>query len=172
MRKTSAILGSLAFLVIAPGTVAGALPWWISGWHLPPLHVGAWLTGVGGSVLIAGGLLLLFDSFARFALTGLGTPAPVAPPKHLVVSGWYRHVRNPMYAALLALIFGQALLFANAGLLLYGAIVWISFYVFVVGYEEPTLRRTFGEDYAQYCAHVPRWIPKLRSWSPGQRLEI
>jgi protein-S-isoprenylcysteine O-methyltransferase Ste14 len=164
MRKSSAILGSLIFLVVAPGTVAGLVPWWISRYRLEPATPEVWVVRGVGCLLIAAGLLFLLDSFAQFALRGMGTPAPVAPPRHLVVSGYYRFVRNPMYVAVLALILGQALLFGGLALFAYAVIVWVAFYAFVLGYEEPTLRRTFGEEYLAYCKHVPRWIPRLRPW--------
>jgi protein-S-isoprenylcysteine O-methyltransferase Ste14 len=167
MRKSSAILGSLIFLLIAPGTLAGLVPWSISLYHLEPGTPGVWAIRGVGCLLIAAGLLFLLDSFAQFALKGLGTPAPIAPPRHLVVSGYYRYVRNPMYVAVLALIFGQALLFADLALYAYAVVVWAGFYAFVLGYEEPTLRRTFGEEYLAYCKQVPRWIPRVRPWTPA-----
>ena len=108
-------MGSVFFLLIAPGTVAGLVPWWISGWrmraallHFSPFR---WL----GVLLIVAGLPLLLDSFARFALKGLGTPAPVFPTRHLVVSGLYRYVRNPMYLAVAAVIVGQGLMLGMCG---------------------------------------------------------
>jgi protein-S-isoprenylcysteine O-methyltransferase Ste14 len=91
----------------------------------------------------------------------------VFPTRNLVVTGWYRFVRNPMYVAVLALIFGQALMFANVAVGLYGLAVAAAFYVFVKGYEEPTLARTFGEQYETYRAHVPGWFPRLRPWRGG-----
>jgi protein-S-isoprenylcysteine O-methyltransferase Ste14 len=120
-----------------------------------------------GGALIAAGLAVLLDSFARFALRGLGTPAPVAPPTRLVVTGLYRHVRNPMYVAILAMVGGQALLLGDPRLLAWGAILWAAFHLFVVGYEEPALRRTFGAEYEAFRASVPRWIPRLRAWREG-----
>jgi len=117
-----------------------------------------------GVVLILTGLPVLLDSFARFALQGLGTPAPVFPTKHLVVTGWYRYVRNPMYVAVVSIIVGQALLFGNIRLLEYGAAAWLVAHLFVLAYEEPTMRATFGEEYQQFCANVPRWIPRLTPW--------
>lgn len=110
------------------------------------------------------GICLLLDSFARFALRGLGTPAPVAPTRHLVATGLYRFVRNPMYLGVVAAIAGQGLLFGNARLFLYGASIWMAFHSFVLLYEEPTLRSRFGPEYEEFCAHVPRWIPRLRPW--------
>jgi protein-S-isoprenylcysteine O-methyltransferase Ste14 len=119
---------------------------------------------MAGGALISAGLIVLVDSFRRFAIEGLGTPAPVLPTKHLVVTGWYRHVRNPMYVAVIALILGQALLFTDWRLLAYAAAVWLGFHAFVTQYEEPALRETFGEDYEVYCRGVSRWSPRATPW--------
>lgn len=166
MRRFLAILGSAVFLVIAPGTVAGYVPWLISRWQVGPPLLGISLFPVTGVLLILTGLPVLLDSFARFAIQGLGTPAPVYPTKHLVISGLFRYVRNPMYVAVLSLIIGQGLLFGSVSVLAYGIAVWLGFGLFVLFYEEPTLRRTFGREYEEFCANVPRWIPRLKPW-PG-----
>jgi protein-S-isoprenylcysteine O-methyltransferase Ste14 len=118
-----------------------------------------------GMFLIALGLPVLLDSFARFAWQGLGTPAPVAPPKHLVVTGLYRYVRNPIYLALTSLILGQGLFFGNARVLEYGLVVWLGFHVAVLVYEEPTLRDKFGDEYKEFCANVRRWLPRIKPWT-------
>ena len=110
---------------------------------------------------------MLLESFARFALHGEGTPAPVAPTRRLVVTGLYRFVRNPMYLAVLALILGQALLLGSWELATYGAVVALGFQLFVLGYEEPTLRRTYGAEYEAFTRAVPRWIPRFRPWRPS-----
>jgi protein-S-isoprenylcysteine O-methyltransferase Ste14 len=115
-------------------------------------------------VLILAGLPGLVDSFSRFALQGLGTPAPIAPPERLVITGLYRYVRNPMYVAVIVIILGQALLFADWRLILCGALFWLAAHVYVVAYEEPTLRRKFGGQYAAFCTNVPRWIPRTTPW--------
>jgi len=94
-------------------------------------------------------------------MKGLGTPAPVFPTRYLVVTGLYRYVRNPMYVAVVAVIVGQGLIFANARVLEYGAVVWLCFHFFVIAYEEPTLRATFGSQYEDFCRGVSRWIPRL-----------
>ncbi len=167
MRRARAILGSAVFLVLAPGTIAVLVPWWISEWRFEEPLLGLRFLRVVGVLLIAAGAPVLLDSFARFAIQGLGTPAPILPTRHLVVTGFFRYVRNPMYVAILALILGQALLFCSVPLLLYGAVVWLAFYVFVRVYEEPTLRKSFGREYEDYCANVPRWIPRLRPWRRG-----
>lgn len=166
MRRFLALLGSAIFLVIAPGIVAGYVPWLICRWQVGRSLLGIYLFRVIGMLLILTGLPVLIDSFARFAIQGLGTPAPVFPTKHLVVSGLFRYVRNPMYVAVLSLILGQALLFGNIRVLEYGIAVWLGFSLFVLFYEEPTLRRTFGAEYEEFCANVPRWIPRLKPW-PG-----
>jgi Phospholipid methyltransferase len=118
MKRAQSIIGSAIFLVLAPGIVAVAVPSWLSGWRMNEPLLGFVGFRVMGGVLIACGLPILFDSFARFALKGLGTPAPVAPTKHLVITGFYRYVRNPMYIAVSWIIFGQGLLLGNRDLLL------------------------------------------------------
>ncbi|HET7842084.1 MAG TPA: isoprenylcysteine carboxylmethyltransferase family protein [Terriglobia bacterium] len=168
MRKVSAILGSTVFLVLAPGFVAGVVPWWISRWRPQAPFFGMPSLRIAGGVLLALGFVGLVDSFARFAVQGLGTPAPIAPTKHLVVTGLYRFVRNPMYVSVTSAILGQSLIFGNVRLLEYGLIVWLAFHIFVLLYEEPTLRRTFGAEYEAFCAAVPRWIPRLTPWKGGR----
>ncbi len=163
-RRAFAVLGSAVFLVIAPGVVAGLVPWWISRWRFGPPLLGFWPVRIIGALLIFAGIPVLLDSFKRFALEGLGTPAPVFPTRHLVVHGLYRCVRNPIYVAVASLILGQGLLFGSIATLEYGALVWLAFHLFVLAYEEPTLRATYGDEYKQFCANVPRWIPRLRPW--------
>ncbi len=168
MTRAGALLGSLAFLVVAPGSAAGLVPWWITRWRVQRPFLGAADLRLLGAALIVAGAAILLDSFARFALRGLGTPAPVAPPRHLVVTGLYRHVRNPMYVGVVSAILGQALLFGSAPLLSYALLFWLAVHLFVVLYEEPTLAGKFGGEYAAFRANVPRWIPRLRGWSgPG-----
>src|SRR5687768_6786582 len=147
MRRLRAAIGSLLFLFIAPGTLAGLVPWWLTGWaiHDWPQAYATPLRLVG-AVLIVLGVPALLHAFARFVLEGIGTPAPVAPPEHLVVGGLYRYVRNPIYIALIATIVGQALALAQPGLLLYAAVVAMAFVAFVYGYEEPTLSEKFGAE--------------------------
>ena len=159
-----AVLGSALFLVIAPGTILGLGPWWITRWRFESSAWEALPLRVVGAVLILAGVPILLESFARFALEGLGTPAPVAPPRHLVVTGVYRHVRNPIYVALTSIIVGQALLFGNVVLFGYAAIWVFVFNLAVLVHEEPELRATFGAEYEAYCANVPRWLPRLRGW--------
>ena len=164
MRRILAILGSAIFLVIAPGIVAGYVPWRISRWQVGAPLLGTSSFRLVGVLLIAAGLPVLLDSFARFALQGRGTPAPIFPTRHLVVSGLFRYVRNPMYVAVVSLALGQGLFFGSVRVLDYGIAVWAGFHLFVLIYEEPTLRKTYGPEYEQFCANVPRWILRLRPW--------
>ena len=166
MQRVSAVLGSALFFVVAPCVLAGLIPWSMTRWEFGPAFFGLEGARSVGVLLILVGLPGLVDSFARFALQGLGTPAPVAPTMHLVVTGLYRHVRNPIYVAVVAIILGQAMLFGDWRLIVYGALLWLAFHVFVVAYEEPTLERTFGREYEAFRAAVPRWIPRMTPWRP------
>jgi protein-S-isoprenylcysteine O-methyltransferase Ste14 len=168
MNRISSIFGTALFLALAPGIFAGVVPWWISGWEQQAPLFGLPIARPIGIVLILVGTPVLLDSFARFALLGNGTPAPVLPTRHLVVSGLYRHVRNPMYLAVAATIIGQGLYLGNLELLGYGALVGLAFHLFVLGYEEPTLRTRFGAEYGAFCANVHRWLPRLRPWHSDQ----
>lgn len=165
MRSVAgAVIGSLIWLVIAPGLIAGYIPWAISRWRMHPPFLGTSATRWLGVLLIAVGLPMLLEAFARFALQGRGTPAPVLPPERLVVFGLYRHVRNPMYVAITALIIGQGLLLGDPRLLGLAMVVWLTFHPFVLLYEEPRLKKRFGADYEAYRAAVPRWIPRTTPW--------
>jgi protein-S-isoprenylcysteine O-methyltransferase Ste14 len=157
----SAIIGTILFVAFVPGTVVGLVPYWLTGWRLAPPWLGTPLTRWLGVVLIVVGLPLFVDFVVRFVREGLGTPAPIAPTRNLVVGGPYRFTRNPGYVAVIAMLVGQALLFAEPGLLVYAAAVAAGFHLFVLLYEEPTLRRSFGAEYEAYCRRVPRWVPRL-----------
>src|SRR5215467_8591384 len=164
MNRFSALAGSALFLVVAPGSLAVWVPWTLCRWRFAPPLLGLLSLRILGALLIAAGLPVLLDSFARFAIQGLGTPARIAPPQHLVVTGLYRYVRNPMYVAVVSLIFGQGLLFGSVGVLEYGMVVWLAFHIFVLVYEEPTLRAKFGDEYKEFCANVRRWLPRVKPW--------
>ena len=161
MRRTAAAFGSAAFLVLAPGTVAGFVPFLMTGWvtHDPPVVVVAL-----GALLLAAGAVVLLHAFARFVIEGVGTPATRAATEGLVVGGLYGHVRNPMYLAVTATIVGQALLLGQFALLAYAALFLATTMAFVTVYEEPTLRRQFGAQYDAYRSAVPGWWPRLHPW--------
>ena len=159
--RVRAWLGTLAFLVVTPGVVAGLIPALITGWRIP--WEGGWGSPVAvvAGVVVLSGVLVLLDAFVRFARAD-GTPAPTA---HLVVVGPYRYVRNPMYLAVLAIILGQALLFGSVGTLVYGVVVLLAVVLFVLGYEQPTLELEYGDEYREYLRNVRGWLPRLRPWS-------
>jgi protein-S-isoprenylcysteine O-methyltransferase Ste14 len=167
VRRSVAAAGSAVFFLVAP-TMAGVVgPWLLTGWQVGgswPVPVPA---AVAGAVCIVIGGVALIDSFARFVVDGLGTPAPVAPTEELVVTGLYRWVRNPMYMAVELVIVGQALLLRQASLLVYAAIVGAAVSAFVYLYEEPTLTEPYGARYIAYQAAVPRWIPRRPGRTPA-----
>jgi protein-S-isoprenylcysteine O-methyltransferase Ste14 len=161
------LAGSIVFFVIAPGSLAGWLPYWLEGWQFRPPLLDFPPGRIAGVLLIVFGTGMLVDCFARFALEGRGTPAPVVPTERLIASGLYRYVRNPMYAGVLFAITGQALLFGSSALLAYAALVWLLFHTFVLIYEEPVLRHRYGASYETYRANVRRWLPRLQPWKMG-----
>lgn len=166
MTRNDALIGSAAFFIAASSMVAGVIPWLITHWAFGE---GASLSvSIFGGVLIAVAPALLIECFLRFASKGAGTPAPIAPTKSLVVSGAYAYVRNPMYVAVVTLIFGQALLFGSAALIAYGVTVAFAFMVFVVCWEEPRLARDFPDEYRAYFDNVQRWLPRISPWRPAK----
>lgn len=165
-RRRRAALGSAAFMVVGPGVVTGLVPWLLSRWKVHRPVPGGTPARVLGAGLIAAGGTVLTHSFVRFVVEGVGTPAPVAPTRYLVVGGLYRHVRNPMYLAMEAMILGQALLLGQRRLLGWAAIAAVPPATFVRLYEEPKLAASFGTEYEQYRRNVPRWLPRVRPWRP------
>jgi protein-S-isoprenylcysteine O-methyltransferase Ste14 len=161
--RVRAWVGTIVFLFLAPGVVAGLIPWLITGWRVPDWGGWIWPVAIVAGLLILSGIAVLLNAFARFARAD-GTPAPPVPTAHLVVVGPYRFVRNPMYVAVVAIILGQALLFGSLWTVLYAAVAMTAVALFVRFYEEPTLERTYGDEYRTYKANVRAWIPRLRPW--------
>jgi len=156
------LLKSVIFTFLGPGILIAAIPYLI-------LHSGAALVieigvvrYVGLIVLIAGAGIACWCMWAFIAI-GRGMPTSVNPPVELVAQGLYRYERNPMYSGVLLIIFGEALYYASPALLAYGVLAWLILHVFVVTYEEPSLRRRFGAAYDRYVQSIPRWIPHLGS---------
>jgi protein-S-isoprenylcysteine O-methyltransferase Ste14 len=152
-------LKSLLFLLVAPGMVAGYIP-------LALLRKGlqvetGFLAWLAFPLWMVGGAILLW-SFGNFLVQGRGTPAPIDPPKELVATGFYRYVRNPMYVGVLLILLGHFLWFQFVWLIVYAAFAFLMVHLFVILYEEPTLRKKFGASYEEYLRRVPRWIPKLK----------
>jgi protein-S-isoprenylcysteine O-methyltransferase Ste14 len=153
---------TLIFTVLVPGTIAVVLPYRLatSSGARGAVDLGS-LRYIGLLFIVAGAFIYLWCAW-DFAITGKGTPAPIDPPKELVVRGLYRCVRNPMYVGVLSLVLGQAVWFGALWLFGYAAIVFLLFSAFVIFYEEPALSRKFGDAYRRYCMKVPRWLPDLR----------
>ncbi|MEW6280956.1 MAG: isoprenylcysteine carboxylmethyltransferase family protein [Candidatus Eremiobacterota bacterium] len=150
----------IVVLVVIPGLLLLSGPPASPGWGLPG--------GVGlGLGLIAAGLGLMGATIGLFGRTGGGTLAPWDPPTRLVVAGPYRYVRNPMITGVVLVLLGEVVAFGSWRLLVWcltfagGNLAWIPLV------EEPPLRARFGESYAEYCRHVPRWIPRLTPYDPG-----
>lgn len=160
MRRAIALANTLLFTVFVPGTVAGYMPWRLrNGAAVAPTGLEAAAAIAIGAVGVA---VYLYTAFWGFAWIGGGTPAPIAPTKTLVVRGLHHYVRNPMYIGVGLIIGGQAWLFHSSHIGIYLAGFWLVAHLFVLFYEEPTLRKQFGEEYVRYCAAVPRWIPNFR----------
>jgi protein-S-isoprenylcysteine O-methyltransferase Ste14 len=164
-RLTTAAVGSAVFFVVAPGIVAGFVPWLISGWDvrwsMSPFSVA--LMALGGA-LFAAAVVVLIRNFVRFVVEGGGTPSPALQTERLVVGGDYRFVRNPMYLAVIAAILGQAMIFGSLALLLYALAVWAIMATFVRWYEEPLLQNRYGEEYGRYRRGVRAWVPRPHPW--------
>jgi protein-S-isoprenylcysteine O-methyltransferase Ste14 len=153
------LLKTIIFTFLVPGTVTILVPYWLltSRSAPPPLELG--LFRYLGALPILIGLAAYFWCAWDFTFAGGGTPAPIDPPKKLVVRGLYRYVRNPMYVGILSILLGEAFLFASQRVFEYAVVAFTFFFLFVVFYEEPILRQKFGESYRQYCKNVSRWIP-------------
>ena len=159
-KRIAPLLQTAVFTVLVPGTVAGFVPRMLRETSIVQVSDGQrW---AAFAVIALGIAIYLYTAFWGFAMIGGGTPAPIAPPKTLVVQGLHRFVRNPMYIGVLLVVAGQAWLFWSKALCVYAALLWLAFHLFVMTYEEPALRRQFGESYERYRAAVPRWIPKIR----------
>ena len=151
-------LRTALFTLLVPGTVLGLVPFALitTNWA-PRLHLGA--AHLLGFLLLLPGVVMIAWCFVDFIRRGRGTPAPYDPPRRLVVAGLYKHTRNPQYVGVILIALGEAVLSGRVLLFGYAVFLAIGYHLFVRFYEEPTLRRTFGGEYAQYCAMVSRWLP-------------
>jgi protein-S-isoprenylcysteine O-methyltransferase Ste14 len=144
---------------LVPGTVTVLAPYVLLNSFGDLLHINIGNFRYLGVIPVFLGVPILLWCIWDFTFTGKGTPAPIDPPKELVVRGLYQYVRNPMYIGGVFILFGETIFFASLLLFGYTVFIFLSFHMFVIGYEEPTLRRTFGEAYEAYCKSVPRWLP-------------
>jgi protein-S-isoprenylcysteine O-methyltransferase Ste14 len=152
---------TLIFTIFVPGFWTVLVPYWVVGRGARLELRGA--TVPGALLVVAGVALYLLCAFWGFALRGRGTPAPIDPPKKLVVEGPYRVVRNPMYWSVLCVMLGEALAFRSLVLAEVGCAFFVFAALFVMVFEEPILRHKFGAEYEAYCRQVPRWFPRFRN---------
>lgn len=148
-------LKNLVFTLLVPGVVAVYVPVYV--FTYAPVMISP--TALLGSLILLIGTIIYTWCIWDFATVGRGTPAPMDPPKALVVRGLYKYTRNPMYLGALCVISGWAVLFHSLNIAIYAVCVATCFHLFVLFYEEPHLRRVFGPSYGQYCSKVRRWIP-------------
>jgi protein-S-isoprenylcysteine O-methyltransferase Ste14 len=158
-HSAAALAKTLAFTLVVPGTITGLVPWWLRGGKtVIASGAGGWFAA---AAVAAGVAIYLYTSFWSFSWIGGGTPSPLAPTKTLVVSGLHRFVRNPMYLGVALIIAGQAWLFHSLATAIYLAFMLSAAHLFVLYYEEPTLRKRYGAQYERYQVSVPRWFPRL-----------
>jgi protein-S-isoprenylcysteine O-methyltransferase Ste14 len=157
--RRSVIVSVLFVAFGGPGFVLVYIPFWIARFRIPagePL----WRVLVAAALIVAG-TVPAFESMKRFVVVGRGTLVPAVPTEHLVVSGMYRYVRNPMYVGILFALAGEVLLFRSRDLAVFALLLWLGFHLFVSLYEEPTLTRRYGDEYLRFKRYVPRWLPRL-----------
>jgi protein-S-isoprenylcysteine O-methyltransferase Ste14 len=166
MTAARLALRSLGWTILLPGVIAGYLPWRYVGLSHAQVH---WSDALAlfGLACAAAGVILLTVCIMEFARSGRGTLSPVDPPRYLVVRGLYRYVRNPMYLAVTLILLGEAALLHSADLVAYWACFLVAANLFVIGYEEPSLRSRFGVSYERYTRQVGRWIPRIHSVDSG-----
>lgn len=170
MSRTTRLAGHLRSVLLGPVVVTVAVPALLIAWGgAPAVELGPFWAPVAtaaGAILIAAGAALLAWTIALFDRLGQGTLSPLEPTRRLVVAGPYRHVRNPMFSGVLAILLGEAAIFRSIGVLAWFALFWTTLAILIPLVEEPKLARRFGADYARYRDHVPRWLPRRRPWQP------
>jgi len=154
------LVRNLLWTALAPGMVTGYLPYRIV-FHWYPGDIPPWNeVRIFGVALILPGVVILVACIWRFAVSGKGTLSPLDAPRRLVTGGIYRYVRNPMYLAVMLILLGETLMFHSIPLAIYTALCFGFFNLLVLCYEEPALRRKFGEEYIRYCQTAGRWLPR------------
>jgi len=164
--RRSIVVSVLFGVFGGPGIVLIYVPLWITRFRIPAGEPG-W------QMIVAAALILLgvspgMESARRFVYVGRGTLMPTVPTEHLVVSGFYRYVRNPMYTGVLFALIGETILFESRTLLIEIGVVWLATHLFVCFFEEPTLTKRYGDEYLSFKRNVPRWLPRISPWIGGQ----
>src|ERR1700736_4015846 len=164
------LLRPLLAIAALPFVVAVLIPIWITrGNHVHLALVTTMpqlLAQIAGLGLLLVGLSLFVTSLRRFAKDGKGTLAPWDPPRHLVIRGPYRYVRNPMISGVVFVLFGEALMLLSGPHVQWALIFLVINLIYIPLLEERQLKARFGEEYVEYCRHVPRLLPRLRPWTP------
>jgi protein-S-isoprenylcysteine O-methyltransferase Ste14 len=163
--RRNVVVSILVAAVGGPGTSLLWVPLAVTRFRVPAGEP-RWQMALA-ALLILTGVSPDLDSIRRFVIVGHGTLMPTVPTVNLVVSGFYRYVRNPMYVGVLIALSGEILLFRSRGLLLFAPLLWLAFHLFIRLYEEPTLTRRYGEEYLRFQQNVPRWLPRLKPWEGG-----
>lgn len=154
------LLRSLFFTFLLPGTVTVLIPYWLVSSRFRVRDI-QWFQYPGLPLILIGAAGLL-GCVWQFFSEGHGTLAPIDAPKDLVVRGLYKYVRNPMYVSVITILVGEAIVFGSSAIIIEAVIFVVLAYLFVVFYEEPSLRQRFGESYEKYSYAVGRWIPRSR----------
>ena len=162
--RSAAAIATAVFFLVSPGLELVVGPWLLTGFERGDALPGGPALPVLGALLLAGGVAVILHAFVRFVADGRGTPSPAAPPQRLVVTGAYRHVRNPVYVATAAAIVGEALLLGRPVLLLAAGAYAAALAAWARLREEPALAERFGAEYVAYRRAVPGWLPRLRPW--------
>jgi protein-S-isoprenylcysteine O-methyltransferase Ste14 len=162
-HRRNVVISILFVLFGGPGILLFFLPLWITHFHVPAWE--RWWQVLLSWILIVIGLVPVLESVVRFIYAGHGTLIPAVPPERLVVGGFYRFVRNPMYVGVMLALAGEALLFWRRGILIEALFAFIGFNLFVLLYEEPSLTRRYADDYLRYKKNVPRWLPRMSAWN-------
>jgi protein-S-isoprenylcysteine O-methyltransferase Ste14 len=155
----SLFLRNVFFTILHPGLLAGLIPFWILGRKANSLVIQSWqLYQYPGAIVFVIGVVIMLDCIISFAVKGRGTLSPADPTKRLVITGLYRFSRNSMYIGVMMILIGEAIFFKSVNLWIYLLVVFTGFNIFILLYEEPRLRRDFGEEYNRYCQKIRRWI--------------
>ena len=155
----SLFLRNLFFTLLQPGVVAGLIPYWIIGSKAKLIVSQTWgLQNYTGAALFGFGFIILIVCVASFAVYGNGTLSPADQTKRLVIRGLYNYSRNPMYVGVMLMLIGETIFFKSVNLLFYAGLILLAFSVFVRYFEEPRLRKDFGEEYKLYFKKVRRWL--------------
>lgn len=160
---------TLIWSIFVPGTVTLLVPYWLLSAGSTSFPRELSVMRVLGLAVISLAVMIYIWCAWNFTFIGKGTPAPFDPPKKLVVKGPYKFVRNPMYVFVALALIGEAIFFATPVLIIYAGVALVFCHLWVLYYEEPSLRRRFGESYERYCSRVSRWLPGLAP--PKERVE-